>query len=334
MNLLELRARLRKEEKGLLAKFSDRINRVERLRPWFGGIAVSGALLAAISRSIEGGWGIGLTIGGAALAFFGGLLVVVLDHKKLEITQDAKEAHDIADEALSTAETAEEELEKLKHAAETAAMEATAFDAKRFDRIEAMRRMIETVEAALVTEADAAKSAGLMLQCAISRIRSAVDYHADDFLTVTIFKRGLAGSSDGEHMIPIAREWTDPARAAEPGRSWPKGKGYTGVLWNMAVANRQASVIEADTTVAGMRDKYPVDDYNAEREALYKSVAAFPILVGKSNDVWGIVTMTSNRRGVFDHQGTLPSQSVGMVRDIAMVAALLEKLDRKADGTE
>jgi hypothetical protein len=243
-----------------------------------------------------------------------------MDYKKLEIGQDAKNAHTIADDALGELERADADLNTAKQAIE----DAKHFDNKRVHRIEANRLMIETVEAALLTGATADKSAEVLLRVAAARIRDAIDYQTGDFFTITVFKRE---ERDGDtRMYPIAREWTDQATSAG-GRSWAKGAGYTGVLWSLASDNPRASVVEPDTLLAGIAEKYPVSPRDAAREGRYRSVASFPITIGSANDVWGAVTATSDRPRVFDHKGDLARQSVETIRDVAVAAGLLAKLD-------
>lgn len=166
--------------------------------------------------------------------------------------------------------------------------------------------MIEVVEAALLNNLSARETAQRLLQFSAAPLRKAVDYQSqsDDLFTITIFK-AETGEDGKERMVPIAREWTDSAASAG-GRAWAKGKGYTGVLWQLASSNSQASVIEPDTETAGIRERYPVDHYDADKEATYRSVASYPITIGANDQVWGCVTATSSRAGVFDHAGELP----------------------------
>lgn len=316
----DLRARLRRGEQSFFDKFSARITHVERLRPIFGFVAVGGAMLAAVARAIPGAWGLGLVVAGAVVAAAGGGFVVLMDFKKLEISQDAREAHKAADDAIEALAVKTGEL----GAAEERFKEAVTFDRKRLARIEATRLMIESVEAAFLKSADVSKSGQQLLKRAISALRTAVDYRAGDFLTVTLFQKTGAGAQ--ERMAPIAREWTDEREALQLGRSWKRGRGYTGRLWSLAKDDPFASVVEPDTQKQEAQVRYKVDKADHAREGRYRSVASFPILVGEDNRIWGVVTVTSDRPGVFDHTGDLPRQSVETVRDIAMVASLLAKL--------
>jgi len=313
----DLEARMRGGEKTLFDKFSARVTHIERLRPTFGFVALVGAMVAAIARAISGVWGLGFTIAGAVVAAAGGAFVVLMDFKKLEISQEAKAAHQVADDAIKALKAKKAELE-------SAVSQAEILDRKRLARIEATRLMIESVEAAFLKSADTSTSAQILLKTAISSLRIAVDYNAGDFLTFTIFRK--TGENSQEEMRYIARAWTDEKEEATAGRSWKPGEGYTGYLWSLARDNRKASVVESDTQRPEAQRRYRVEGADPQREGRYRSVASFPILVGQDNEIWGVVTATSDRAGVFDHTGDLARQSVETVRDIALIASLLAKL--------
>lgn len=315
----DLKARLRKDEQSLFDKFSARISHVESLRPIFGFVAVGGALVLAISRLLADPLGLALAILGGVTAATGGAIVVVLDFKKLEISQDAKDAHRTADESIQALAASQSVLE----AERAARSQAATLDRKRLARIEATRLMIESLEAALLRNADTRLAAQQLLMNSSASLRNAIDYQTSDFLTFTIFRKTKAGR--GEVMRPIAREWTDARETTTLGRQWKRGEGFTGYLWSLAQDNREASVVEPDTQKPEAQ-KYKVNTADARRESRYRSVASFPILVGRDNEIWGVVTATSDRAGVFDHQGDLARQGVETVRDVAMIASLLTKL--------
>ncbi|MCE3460719.1 GAF domain-containing protein, partial [Staphylococcus aureus] len=73
--------------------------------------------------------------------------------------------------------------------------------------------------------------------------------------------------------------------------------------WHKAEANPDGEVILPDTAQDYILSEYPVPDRDPRREELYRSVASIPILIRHNNEVWGVVTATSNRPGVFDRSG-------------------------------
>lgn len=309
----------------LVEKFKSRIDAVENLRLWGVIVTVSGACVAALARMIEGDWGFGLAIGGAVAAAVAGLIVALMDRRKLEISTEATTAIESADVAIATAEEASSALQGLLKITE-------AFDKKRRERLAAFNKMVEAIEANLLSESVTPQQAAeLLLRRAVHSIRSSVDYEGGDFFTLTIFqKKEVEGVTK---MCRIAAEWTDPDKALAGGRSWAIGKGYTGVAWQNATTNPNGDVIIPDTSKHEIRAQYPVDDWNPDRESLYRSVAAIPILINERNDVWGIVTATSDRIGVFERDSeNINVQNVDVIRDVATVAALLPSFELEADN--
>lgn len=328
MTAEELRKKLNTSSEALDTKMVNRLAVVEWWRPIAAIGAVLGALVAGMSRLIENGeLSVGLAVGGAVFAATCGAAIALMDRKKLEISSEAKSSVAVAEEVILELSNREAELSVEKEKYQTLNQNATRFDAKRNSRIQALRLMIDVTEAALLKNLKVQTAANRLLQLPAATLRAAIDWESGDFLTVTIFRLGR-DKSGVEVMKPIAREWTDSG-ASVGGRAWLKGKGYTGVLWALASADPKASVVEPDTSLPQMREKYPVDRGDPERENRYLSVASYPILIGKENEVWGIVTATSSRKGVFDHGGRLARQSAEAIRDVALVASLLVKLDAK-----
>lgn len=317
-SIAKLRPEVASGKTALLSKFKARIGAVENLRLVGVLVGVLGAFVAAISRSVQGNLGLGLAVGGAVTALVCGGIVGLMDRRKLEISQEASDAHEKADEAIEIANSLIEQLEAAQPAFE-------AFDRKRRERLTAIQLMIEVMEASLLTKSDVVLTAETLLSRAIQSIRAAVEYKGGDFFTVTIFQK----TSDGgpEEMRRIAAQWTDPGLAKKGGRSWKIGKGYTGVAWQKACTNAAGDVVIGDTSDDAVRSQHPVDHPDESRESLYRSVAAIPILINSGNEVWGVVTATTDRPNVFVRdKENIKIQNVEMIRDIARVAALLAGL--------
>lgn len=204
---------------------------------------------------------------------------------------------------------------------------STRLGRQRRARLRAMRRLVETMEAALLRKADVTTTAEKMLVSANDQIRQAVGVETSDYFTISIFRR--EGSGHEERMCRIGCYATHAKERDYDLVSWKKGRGYTGTVWNDATANVNAEVVLSDTTLPEVRVRCPVDDPDPEREARYLSVAAYPIRIERSQNVWGVVTATIDRKHVFAREGdkARPTQGVEMVEDIAYVAALLAGLD-------
>jgi hypothetical protein len=315
----EIEAVLKVERHGVLEKFSDRIKLLESRRPWIVGIGVMGAGVAAFSRiDPTGTVGLVMAIAGGIVAALSGLAFAAFDFKKLEISADLLTAENAAEDAVREGRRIEADLKLIENG-------ATALDARRRERFTAIADMLQQTEAGLIGKHSPAETAERLLRRSIASIRKATDYDAADFFTVTIFQRQTI--DDHEVMVRVAVEWTDPQRALAGRRTWKLGFGYTGVAWQRALTNPNGDVIIEDTFTEEAQNQYPVEKRDPAREALYRSVAAIPILTGPENDVWGIVTATSDRVGMFTRSTAHGQvQNVEMIRDIARVAALLAGL--------
>ena len=308
-------AELRSGTRTVFGKYSDRILHLERLRPWLVGLGAIGALITALSRlDSDGDVGLVALIIGVTFAFVGAALVGAMDFKKIELSTQLRSLEDLAEKAIQRGREVAADRKKLEDG-------AAVLDRRRRGRLQAIEQMLQAVEAGLLAPDEDAKkaTAATMLRRSITSIRSAVDYHATDFFTVSIFRR------EADRMVRIAAEWTNPDLAGNGGRDWKKGQGYTGGAWHRAETNPNGDVVLSDTTLEHIAQEYPVDGRDPNRERHYKSVAAIPILIRHNNEVWGVVTATSDRVGTFDRTGP-GLQNVEMIRDIARIAALLAGL--------
>lgn len=314
--LEEIRSKLEKGQQALFDKIFGRIEAVEWLKPALTALAVIGALVAALSKLDSGYWGTVMAITGAIVAGIAGLAIALFDYRKIDIGREAKELYGLATESLQIANANGAQVLQIE-------AETKALDFKRRARLLAIEQMVEAIEAGLIKNADVQQVADAMLRRSIQSIRTAVDYQGTDFFTVSIFRRSREDRIP--KMIRIAAQWTDPERAGSKPRAWSLGKGYTGVCWNLAQTNRYSDVVESDTTRPYCARQYPVENADPDREKLYRSVASIPILIGRKNEVWGVVTATSDRAGVFDREASaaLAMQNVEMIRDVARIAALL-----------
>lgn len=319
-----IEADLHRETKGVFGKYADRVLHLERLRPWLIGLGAFAALVTALGR-IEafGDIGLVLTIGGLLVAFLCAAVVAAFDFKKLELGAHLTKMEETANQAIETGRGLEQAGQALESELQKARRSAEILDQRRRERLQAIEQMLQAVEAGLLksrNEKALKNTAAAMLKLSINAIRYAVGYQANEFFTVTIFRR------EGDEMVRIAAEWTDPALAGKDGRAWKKGRGYTGGAWHKAEGNPNGDVIISDTRPKHVAREYPVDNRDPDREALYKSVAAIPILIRNNNEVWGVVTATSDRVGMFAQEGP-GLQNVETIRDIARIAALLAGLN-------
>ena len=253
---------------------------------------------------------------------------------RLEAEKDIAEAkHALSDQKRLTKAAKEQGAAELAAAQRNLEQLDSAWkllDRRRRARSFAVRKMIENAEAALLHKADVKTSAQKMLEDANEHIREAVRCRTEDYFTLSIFRRETRSASEGERMYRIACYATVTKEKSYDDLSWAKGKGYTGTLWNDAAANAKARLVLPDTTLPGIREKYPVDNYDPERESRYVSVAAFPILIERTENVWGIAIATADRKNAFNMEDVKSRQGVEMVADVAYVTALLASVDARS----
>jgi hypothetical protein len=207
-----LRPEIASGKTALLSKFKVRIAAVENLRLVGVIIGVLGAFVAAISRSIAGDFGLALAVGGALAALICGVFVGLMDRKKLEISQEASDAHDKADQAIDLAGSLADQLETTQTAVEV-------FDRKRRERLTAIQRMIEVLEASLITRSgDVVRTAETLLSSAIHSIRAAVEYKGATSLRSPSFRR----------LMPVVRRRWSVSRPNGPIPTWQKKAAEAG----------------------------------------------------------------------------------------------------------
>ena len=256
------------------------------------------------------------------------------ENGRLQAEHERDEQKRLAEIAVAQAEARIAEAEKrvLQAAADAQARieeterNAKAMDRQRRARLRAMRGLVETVEAALLRKDDVAKTAERLLQGVNEHIRLAVGVEPTDDFTMSIFR--CEARPEGARMCRIGCYATLHKERKHDEICWEKGQGFTGTVWHEATANLKAELVIPDTSLSEVKQRCPVRNPDPEWDERYRSVAAYPIRIQRSQEVWGVVTATINRTGVFARVGpkSAPTQGVEMTEDIAYVAALLAGL--------
>ena len=302
-DVVTLRHVLRTDESSLLDKYATRINVIERGRPWFVVGAVLGGLLTGLARLFAGSTGIVVTvIGLVAAAVFGGL-VGWHDFKKLELGAEARNAMRVADEALTLADD---------HAGELSS--ALQLGVLRDERSAAADLMRESMLVSLIGKLPTSDTLDVMLDAARLRIAAACRFEASEYWAITVFTT----DASAVEMVKIAALWNDATTSAQTSRAWRRGEGITGVVWR-----NEGPVVIPDASLANMDANYPVPEgklrsHDARR---YRSAAAYPVLVG--DQVWGVVTATSDRPFRFTTAEPNAVEATHTVRDIASFVSLI-----------
>ena len=156
-----------------------------------------------------------------------------------------------------------------------------------------------------------------ILHLASPHLAASIGFQPEERWAFSIFQRH--GTGDEECMKRIAVHWVDRAGEQRDGRSWKKQEGFTGWAWHDA-----QEVIVQDVNSAEWNGKFsaPVGKQHDGDTQRYVSAAAIPIKVGKADDIWGVVTATSNIVGRFKRNPhDVRSQNVETVRVLARLIA-------------
>lgn len=198
-------AERRKGIRAVFSKYSDRILHLESFRPWLVGLGALGALIAALSRlDPDGTPGLVALIVGVVFAFVGAACAAAMDFKKIELGAQLKSLEELAEKAIQLGREVAADRKKLEEG-------AAVLDRRRRGRLQAIEQMLQAIEAGLLASDEDAKkaTAATMLRRSITSIRNAVDYHATEFFTVSIFRR------EDERMA-------NRRRVDQPGPCWKR----------------------------------------------------------------------------------------------------------------
>lgn len=274
-------------------------------------LVVGGALLAALGKLglISEAVDTGLQIVGLVMAFIGGVLVAIFDRKRTKLTSSARDSLDLAQEFLD---------EKAGLESQIAA--AAELDRRRRYLLQAHQSMQEAVErvpqgTSIITVIET------MLDAGANDLEGAIGFDPGEKWAFSIFQRVPSREgSKTEVMRRVAVAWADRSMERNGARDWKKKEGFTGVAWQ-----RDDDVIEDDATKPEIAEQYPVPGAKVKPDDAkrYVSVAAIPIRVGPQDEMWGVVTATSDKAGRWRRVSTDPAeQNVQSVRVLSQLIAM------------
>ena len=165
-----------------------------------------------------------------------------------------------------------------------------------------------------------------ILYLASVNLTASIGFDNGERWAFSIFKK--VGGGDEERMERIAVHWANRGGENQAARSWKKQQGFTGWAWH---DNRE--VIVSDARYNELVGKYFAEKGNQVQDDkdLYVSAAAIPIRTGANDEIWGIITATSNTAGRFKGDPhDAQSQNVETVRVLARLIAAQIAL-RKTD---
>lgn len=278
---------------------------------------VGGSCAAGIGGGMEGPLTIAavptakglLVLGGVGLSGLGGLLLIAADRERPGLIGDVRRDLDaLRDHIDLHDEMAERESWRL-------------------DCDNALRAMLDAVEHSLLHPAGSVE-ADIQVVLDISCYGLLDAFGVEDFedYTLSIFRRDDAAQA----MVRIAEQWYAWEDTLIDTRSWARGEGFTGQSWasRQTIGVRDALDAEArqiyTTPPTKTFDVGNADGVRPDAER-YRSFACVPIMVGRTKEPWGIVTVTSDRIGRFEASATR-SRGGDNIPVLKMAAAFLALL--------
>ena len=305
----ELEARLKPNRAGAMRKMTERVLGLEKLRLWFVGLSVVGALLIALSKAFSGTEGAVLIVGGALVAAVGAAFTARFDFRKLELTSLLADAEAIAEEAIVAGREADQ-----RQQADNA--NAAQLDAKRRALLE-MQANVHTGCLNCPLGEPIERVAQLIMNLASAELVDAIGFERGERWAFSLFR--AIGADDDVVLRRVAVHWADRHREGVDGRVWKPREGVTGWAWH-----DRGEVILSDIYDVEHGAKYMAhgDSRRDDDRDRYVSAAAIPIRLGKGAGIWGILTATSSHRGRFmRNPQDASSQNVETVRCLARLFA-------------
>ena len=307
-----------KHQKEVLA--DDRLSRLQRADAWrvfFSVVVIVGGGIAAITQLIPSNFIVPSSnwvgIFGAVLAILAGVVVAFTERDGPSMMERAQIAIDSAQELIAERENISKLIDQLYGA-----------DEKNRSIQTALRFILDYIDELNSSQGeDIKENLRNMFRSVLREIEISIGVTNKEQWTITVFMR----NSENSLMVPLVKWRANRGEEDEPTRSWAKGSGYTGLAW----ANRTEIVLadtSSPTALALLKDIAPRDP------ELYVSVIAVPIKPSFDNDVWGVLTVTSDLKGRFSELANSGSaQSVENVKLLGAALSLFAILSKPKTAT-
>ncbi|RYY85157.1 MAG: GAF domain-containing protein [Chitinophagaceae bacterium] len=275
-----------------------------------GGTLATAAQFMPEPKPSDAPWKLFLGVGGAIGALVGGFLVAFVERGTPEMLDNARRALDEAQRYLGERNTIEDRISVARQ-----------FDSKRRALLSAWEAMREVVELQMLKTNDSTIESciGAVFDSAIALLLPAMGISSGENYVISVFEK--RPGPEGDVMTRLVERRARPIDQNSQSRNWKIGEGFTGAAWQ-----RRSEVIVSDAMAAGVDGAFyiPGSARRADEYERYRSVASVPIQVGATNDIWGVVTVTSDIAGRFSAVGDADSQAnVEAVRAVAGILALL-----------
>jgi hypothetical protein len=277
-----------------------------------GGIAASSpSNITTWSASTVGIWGAGLAVICAAIQ-------KILEKDHIALLEQAKVSLDRTQAYLYQRNEIKRQIEDMQ-----------SLDMQRLQMQSTFGYMLEQTEQLLLarTRPGIKKAIHSLFDLCQAELLASMGMTYADKMTISVY-RVVKKSSSEDPLLEILSN-RKPNKAEEQdydSRSWRKGEGYSGQAWMLAdevvVPDTMTLPPSLHTTNLGAQAK---GDPEAELKR-YRSVASVPIRVGSTDEVWGVVSVTTNQPNKFSTyfgDDDVASQNVETVRILSKMIAVL-----------
>ena len=283
----------------------------------FGLIATVGGIAASSASSFTTWSASTFGILGASLAVVCALIQKILEKDHIVLLDEAKRAIDHTQRYLYQRNEIRRQIGDMQR-----------IDTQRLQMQSAFSLMLEQTEQLLVASPRPGieKAIKNLFDVCQAELLASMGMTYADKMTISVYKVVRKSSAEASCLeIVLNRK---PNKAEEQdyvSRSWQKGEGYSGQAWMSAneviVPDTMLLPASLHTNKLGAQAK---EDPKAELSR-YRSVASLPIFVGVENEVWGVVSVTTNQPDKFstDLQDDVASQNVETVRILSKMIAVL-----------
>lgn len=274
----------------------------------------------AVSSEIFKDWNNWFSLAGIMGAIFAVTCAVVqkfLEKDHTELLEQAKKSLDQTQAYLYQRQEIVRQIEDMKD-----------LDDQRLQLQSAFVYMIEKAEDIILSGGQYTTTVTIekLFEVCQAEILGSMGMTYSEKMTISVYQVDKASPSGEEILNIIVNKKPNKAEEQDyTSRSWKKGEGYSGQAWMQAdeVVVPDSFLVPDSYHVKNLSEKSP--DQRAELKR-YRSVAAVPILVGRSNEVWGVVSVTTDRPNKFSTTSLdddVAAQNVETVRILAKMIAVL-----------
>lgn len=282
----------------------------------FGLIATAGGILASSSYKLAD-WFALIGIFGAGLAVICAFIQKILENGHIELLEQAKTALDRTQAYLYQRNEIKRQIEDMQ-----------SLDTQRLQMQATFGYMLEHTEQVLSANPrpSITKVIDDLFDLCQSELLASMGMTYADKMTISVYKVTERNLSEEPRLEILSNRKNNKVEVqAHTSRFWHKGEGYSGQAWMEANEIVVPDTMSLPSSLhASKLGAQAEGDLEAELKR-YRSVASVPIFVGDTNEVWGVVSVTTNQPHKFSTHSVddVASQNVETVRILAKMIAVL-----------